>query len=37
MALDPAATKLAGTIIDPDQTIAIALALGLDVRGEHEA
>jgi fluoroquinolone resistance protein len=31
-ALDPTATKLQGMIVDPDQTMVIALALGLDVQ-----
>jgi len=32
--LDPTAAELHGTIVDPDQTMAIAAALGLDVRPE---
>jgi fluoroquinolone resistance protein len=32
--LDPAAVKLHGMIVDPDQTMVIATALGLDVRSE---
>jgi len=35
--LDPAAAKLQGMIVDPDQTMALALALGLDVRAAGEA
>jgi uncharacterized protein YjbI with pentapeptide repeats len=35
--LDPAAAKLRGMIVDPDQTMAIAAALGLDVRSQGAA
>ena len=34
--LDPGSVKLTGTIIDPDQTMVIAMALGMDVRGEEQ-
>jgi fluoroquinolone resistance protein len=34
--LDPLSAQLRGAIVDPDQTIAIAAALGLDVRPNEE-
>ena len=36
-ALDPATVELRGTIVDPDQTMVIAAALGLDVRPEDRS
>jgi fluoroquinolone resistance protein len=34
-ALDPSGADLHGTIVDPDQTVTIALTLGLDVRPDE--